>query len=99
MSFSEFNSPTYTFICLEDLSHLEADIHDEECKRLAHELSDLAWVQHRLKCRAVPMIFMLLGFLYTLNTKISGYPCAIINALSVHKRTNECRRVDITRSV
>ena len=42
-SFSEFNSPTYTFICLEDLSHLEADIHDEECKRLAHELSDLAW--------------------------------------------------------
>ncbi|MBQ8718461.1 MAG: hypothetical protein IJY66_04280, partial [Clostridia bacterium] len=42
-NFSEFNSPTYTFICLEDLSHLEADIQDEECKRLAHELSDLAW--------------------------------------------------------
>jgi hypothetical protein len=42
-SFSEFNSPTYTFICLEDLSHLEADIKDAECKKLAHELSDLAW--------------------------------------------------------
>ncbi len=42
-SFSEFNSPTYTFICLEDLSHLEEDIHDRECKRLANELSDLAW--------------------------------------------------------
>lgn len=42
-SFSEFNSPTYTFVCLEDLSHLEADIHDAECKRLARELSDLAW--------------------------------------------------------
>ncbi|MBQ7338233.1 MAG: hypothetical protein IJW40_07240 [Clostridia bacterium] len=42
-SFSEFNSPTYTFVCLEDLSHLEADIQDAECKLLAHELSDLAW--------------------------------------------------------
>ena len=42
-SFSEFNSPTYTFVCLEDLSFLEADIHDKECKRLANELSELAW--------------------------------------------------------
>lgn len=42
-NFSEFNSPTYTFICLEDLSCLVHDVRDDECKQLAIELSDLAW--------------------------------------------------------
>lgn len=42
-SFSEFNSPTYTFLCLADLSLLLHDIKDAECKRLAEELIDLAW--------------------------------------------------------
>ncbi len=42
-SFSEFNSPTYTFVCLEDLSALNHDIKDEECKQLSTELIDLAW--------------------------------------------------------
>ncbi|MBQ2709757.1 MAG: hypothetical protein IJF67_15905 [Clostridia bacterium] len=43
-SFSEFNSPTYTFVCLQDLAHLIDDIRDGECRRLAEELSDLAWM-------------------------------------------------------
>ena len=42
-SFSEFNSPTYTFLCLADLSLLLHDVKDAECKRLAEELIDLAW--------------------------------------------------------
>ncbi len=42
-SFSEFNSPTYTFVCLEDLAALNHDIKDEECKKLTAELIDLAW--------------------------------------------------------
>lgn len=42
-SFSEFNSPTYTFLCLEDLSLLLHDVKDAECKKLAEELIDLAW--------------------------------------------------------
>ena len=42
-SFSEFNSPTYTFLCLSDLSLLLHDVKDAECKRLAEDLIDLAW--------------------------------------------------------
>lgn len=42
-NFSEFNSPTYTFICLEDLSALHRDIRDEECKQLSDDLIKLAW--------------------------------------------------------
>ena len=42
-SFAEFNSPTYTFECLRNLADIEHDVKDEECRRLAHELSGLAW--------------------------------------------------------
>ncbi len=42
-NFSEFNSPTYTFVCIEDFARMVTDIKDEECLRLASELNDLAW--------------------------------------------------------
>lgn len=42
-SFSEFNSPTYTFLALFDLSDLIADVKDENSKKMAYELSLLAW--------------------------------------------------------
>ena len=42
-NFSEFNSPTYTFVCIEDFARMVTDIKDEECLRLARELNDLAW--------------------------------------------------------
>ncbi len=42
-NFSEFNSPTYTFVCIEDFARMLTDIKDEECLRLASELNDLAW--------------------------------------------------------
>ena len=41
--FREFNSPTYTFICIEEFSLIMEYIKDEECRRLASELNDLAW--------------------------------------------------------
>ena len=42
-NFSEFNSPTYTFLCLSDLSLLAHDVKDADCRRMADELIDLAW--------------------------------------------------------
>lgn len=42
-NFREFNSPTYTFICIEDLSRILQDVKDAECLKLASELNDLAW--------------------------------------------------------
>lgn len=42
-NFSEFNSPTYTFVCIDDFARMVTDIKDEECLRLASELNDLAW--------------------------------------------------------
>lgn len=42
-NFTEFNSPTYTFVCLEDLSALLHDVKDADCLRMAEELADLAW--------------------------------------------------------
>ncbi|MBE6767870.1 MAG: hypothetical protein E7549_03040 [Ruminococcaceae bacterium] len=42
-SFSEFNSPTYTFVVLHDLADFIADVQDADCKRMAEELSDMAW--------------------------------------------------------
>ena len=42
-NFTEFNSPTYTFVCLEDLSGLIRDVRDADCVRMAEELADLAW--------------------------------------------------------
>ena len=41
--FREFNSPTYTFICIEEFTRVVEYIKDEECRRLAAELNDLAW--------------------------------------------------------
>ena len=42
-NFSEFNSPTYTFVCIDDFARMVTDIKDEDCLRLASELNDLAW--------------------------------------------------------
>ncbi len=42
-SFSEFNSPTYTFVVLHDLADFIADVHDADCRRMAEELADMAW--------------------------------------------------------
>lgn len=42
-NFREFNSPTYTFVCIEDLSRILQDVKDEECLRLTNELNSLAW--------------------------------------------------------
>lgn len=41
--FREFNSPTYTFVCIEEFALIMEYIKDEECRRLASELNDLAW--------------------------------------------------------
>ena len=42
-NFSEFNSPTYTFVALFDLSDLILEVKDPECVKMAQELCDLAW--------------------------------------------------------
>ena len=42
-NFTEFNSPAYTFVCIDDLSRILQDVKDKECLRLASELNDLAW--------------------------------------------------------
>ncbi len=42
-SFSEFNSPTYTFVVVADLCDFIADVEDADCKRMAEELADMAW--------------------------------------------------------
>lgn len=42
-SFSEFNSPTYTFVVLYDLGDFIADVQDLVCKQMAEELADMAW--------------------------------------------------------
>lgn len=41
--FREFNSPTYTFICIQFLDRIIQDVKDEECRRLAAEVNALAW--------------------------------------------------------
>ena len=42
-NFSEFNSPTYTFVCVRDLAAFRSAVKDPECLRLAAELEELAW--------------------------------------------------------
>ncbi|MBE6757570.1 MAG: hypothetical protein E7552_03345 [Ruminococcaceae bacterium] len=42
-SFSEFNSPTYTFVVLHDLGDFIVDVQNSEYKRMAEELADMAW--------------------------------------------------------
>ena len=42
-NFREFNSPTYTFVCIEELTRILQDVKDEEALHLAGELNDLAW--------------------------------------------------------
>lgn len=42
-NFSEFNSPTYTFVVLYDLSDLMEDVQDESCHQMAQDLCNLAW--------------------------------------------------------
>lgn len=42
-SFSEYNSPCYTLILLEELARMRALFQDKECLRMAEELDQLAW--------------------------------------------------------
>lgn len=42
-NFSEFNSPTYTFVCVRDLAAFRSAVKDPQCLRLASELEELAW--------------------------------------------------------
>lgn len=42
-NFSEFNSPTYTFVCVRDLAAFRSAVKDPQCLRLASELENLAW--------------------------------------------------------
>lgn len=42
-AFQEYNSPSYTWIVIHDLAAMMAHIKDEESRRLAEELNDLAW--------------------------------------------------------
>ncbi len=42
-NFREFNSPTYTFVCIDELTRILQDIKDKKCLELAEGLLDLAW--------------------------------------------------------
>lgn len=42
-NFREFNSPTYTFVILYDLTALQRDVKDAECVTLAAKLLEMAW--------------------------------------------------------
>ena len=42
-SYSEYNSPAYTPLAIEELSMMVALFEDEECKKLAEDLNHLAW--------------------------------------------------------
>lgn len=42
-NFSEFNSPTYTFVALIDLNDLKLHSKDDACRAMAEELCDMAW--------------------------------------------------------
>ncbi len=42
-SFSEFNSPCYTFVVLFDLTRLYTEVQDADCARMAKELCRMAW--------------------------------------------------------
>lgn len=42
-TFQEFNSPTYTMIAIEELSHIHTETRNAAAKRLAEQLLDVAW--------------------------------------------------------
>lgn len=42
-SFSEYNSPTYTVVAINELSRILAHVKDEESKRFAEDLNGFAW--------------------------------------------------------
>lgn len=42
-TFSEYNSPTYTPLAIEEISRMLLLFEDKECRRLAEELNDIAW--------------------------------------------------------
>ncbi|MDI6618569.1 MAG: hypothetical protein QME45_07815 [Clostridiales bacterium] len=42
-AFTEYNSPTYTMIALEDLSRMLNQIKDEDCLKMVGELSNMGW--------------------------------------------------------
>ncbi len=42
-SFSEYNSPTYTVVAINELSRLLAHVRDADSRRIATELNDFAW--------------------------------------------------------
>lgn len=42
-SFREFNSPCYTFVVMYDLTALQDDVQDPDCKAMAGQLLDMAW--------------------------------------------------------
>lgn len=42
-AFTEYNSPTYTMIALEDLSRLMKHVKDKECLKLIEDMFDMGW--------------------------------------------------------
>jgi hypothetical protein len=42
-SFTEYNSPTYTLVAIEEISRMRAHVRDAESRRLLDELNDFAW--------------------------------------------------------
>jgi hypothetical protein len=42
-SFSEYNSPTYTVVAIDELTRLLAHVRDADSRRLAEELNEFAW--------------------------------------------------------
>lgn len=42
-AFTEYNSPTYTMVAIEDISRMLSHIKDEECLKMAEYLNDVAW--------------------------------------------------------
>ena len=42
-SFTEYNSPTYTMVALEEISRMRQHVRDSEAQRLLQELNTLAW--------------------------------------------------------
>ena len=42
-AFTEYNSPTYTIVALQEIGRLRADVKDPEAKRLAEDIYRVAW--------------------------------------------------------
>lgn len=42
-AFTEYNSPTYTMVAIEDISRILSHIKDKECLEIAEYLNDVAW--------------------------------------------------------